>query len=37
MVKKHNESMDLAVGPTFIYGRPSALSDISTTDLGVHP
>lgn len=37
MVKKHNESMDLAVGPTLIYGKTSVLSDISATDLGVPP
>lgn len=36
MVKKHNEAMDLAAGPTFIYGKRSVLSDISTTALGVH-
>lgn len=29
MVKKHNESMGHAVGPVFIGGKPSVLSDIS--------
>lgn len=36
MVKKHNDSMDLAVGPTLVCGKQSVVSDISATDKGVH-
>lgn len=36
MVNKHNDSIDLAVGPTLTYGKKSGFSDISTPDLGVH-